>query len=179
MRTDEWYDFQSNPRSAVHVLATIDESSYDAGPDAMGGDHPIAWSHSSGRGRAWYTAGGHTDEAWSEPLFLTHILGGIEWAAGVKPATKAAAPAPKISSLVTALSGSRVVVTVVHPHCSCYGLLSVSVRGRSLAMKVAANGTTTRVTSTALPKGRWQLTFTLKSRDVNKSAVARRWITVR
>jgi len=25
-RTDEWYDFRSNPRGAVHILATLDES---------------------------------------------------------------------------------------------------------------------------------------------------------
>jgi len=27
-RTDEWYNFQSNPRGAVHVLATLDEATY-------------------------------------------------------------------------------------------------------------------------------------------------------
>ena len=46
------------------------------------GDHPIAWFHSYAGGRAWYTAGGHTSESYSEPLFLTHLLGGIEYAAG-------------------------------------------------------------------------------------------------
>ena len=49
----------------MHVLATIDESTYDGG--GMGADHPIAWWHEYDGGRAWYTAGGHTDEAWSEP----------------------------------------------------------------------------------------------------------------
>jgi type 1 glutamine amidotransferase len=81
LRTDEWYNFQTNPRSNadIHVLASIDESSYVGGTM---GDHPIAWHHSYAGGRAWYTAGGHTSESYSEPLFLEHLLGGIEYAAG-------------------------------------------------------------------------------------------------
>ena len=40
-RSDEWYNFQSNPRGKVHVLATLDETTYTGG--GMGTDHPIAW----------------------------------------------------------------------------------------------------------------------------------------
>lgn len=40
-RTDEWYDYRSNPRERAHILATLDETSYEGG--AMGEDHPIAW----------------------------------------------------------------------------------------------------------------------------------------
>jgi type 1 glutamine amidotransferase len=49
----------------------------------MGADHPIAWCHSFKGGRAWYTAGGHTGESYSEPAFRRHLLGGILWAAGL------------------------------------------------------------------------------------------------
>jgi len=80
-RHDEWYNYKSNPRDQVHVLATLDETSYEGG--TMGGDHPIAWCHEFDGGRAWYTGGGHTKESFSEPDFLRHILGGIRWAAGV------------------------------------------------------------------------------------------------
>jgi cytochrome c len=81
VRTDEWYNFQTNPRDRpdIHVLASLDEASYAGGTM---GDHPIAWYHSYASGRAWYTAGGHTSESYSEPLFLAHLLGGIEYAAG-------------------------------------------------------------------------------------------------
>lgn len=84
VRSDEWYNFQTNPRGAVHVLATLDETTYTGGTN--GYDHPIAWSHNYDGGRAWYTAGGHTPESFSEPLFLAHLLGGIKYAAGVAPA---------------------------------------------------------------------------------------------
>jgi glucose/arabinose dehydrogenase/type 1 glutamine amidotransferase len=84
VRTDEWYNFQTNPRGSVHVLATIDESTYSGGINGV--DHPIAWSHNYDGGRAWYTAGGHTPESFSEPLFLAHLLGGIQYASGVSAA---------------------------------------------------------------------------------------------
>ncbi len=74
-RRDEWYNFQTNPRGLVNVLATIDESSYSGGN--MGDDHPIAWFHDYDGGRSWYTAGGHTNESYSEEDFLAHILGGL------------------------------------------------------------------------------------------------------
>lgn len=85
-RTDEWYNYRSNPRGRVRVLATLDEKSYSPGPGAMGTDHPIAWCHNFDGGRVWYTGGGHTSESFSEPLFRKHLLGGIQTAAGVVPA---------------------------------------------------------------------------------------------
>jgi len=80
-RTDEWYNFRTNPRGAVHVLATLDEASYAGG--RMGEDHPIAWCQEIDGGRSWYTAMGHTAESYGEPLFRRHLLGGIESAAGL------------------------------------------------------------------------------------------------
>jgi cytochrome c len=82
-RTDEWYSFRSNPRGNVHVLATLEESSYTPGANAMGVDHPIAWCHNYDGGRAWYTGGGHTKEAYGDQRFMAHVLGGIKWAANL------------------------------------------------------------------------------------------------
>jgi len=80
VRTDEWYNYQENPRGDVHVLMTLDESTYTGGN--MGYDHPIAWLHDYGGGRSWYTGGGHTEASYSEPNFVNHILGGILYASG-------------------------------------------------------------------------------------------------
>ena len=78
---------------------------------SMGADHPIAWQHEFDGGRAWYTAGGHTTESYSEPLFLGHLLGGIQWAlanARAEEAKPAAKVAPAIRSLaVTARNAAR------------------------------------------------------------------------
>jgi type 1 glutamine amidotransferase len=81
-RVDEWYAFRSNPRNRVHVLATVDERSYDPQSAAMGADHPIAWCHRYAGGRSVYTAMGHTSESFAEPLFAAHLLGAIRMAAG-------------------------------------------------------------------------------------------------
>ena len=81
MRSDEWYGFRDNPRSRVTVLLTLDESSYMPGESTMGGDHPIAWFHEHDGGRSFYTALGHTEASYAEPLFLGHLAGGVEWAA--------------------------------------------------------------------------------------------------
>lgn len=80
VRRDEWYNFQKNPRSNVSVLATIDERTYSGG--TMSPDHPIIWSHTYEGGRAWYTAGGHTTESFSEQLFVDHVGRAIVWASG-------------------------------------------------------------------------------------------------
>jgi len=78
-RTDEWYNFKDlDP--GVQVLANLDEQSYSGG--SHGSSHPIAWYHAYGGGRAFYTAGGHTDASYQEPLFLQHLLGGIQYAIG-------------------------------------------------------------------------------------------------
>ena len=82
-RTDEWYNFRASPRRAVHVLATLDEGTYSGG--SMGEDHPIAWCHEVFGGRAIYTAGGHTRESYTEPLFVAHLSGAVRWAAGLEP----------------------------------------------------------------------------------------------
>ena len=79
-RYDEWYNFRAVPAPGVHILLSIDETSYTGG--SMGALHPIAWYHEYDGGRAWYTAMGHTTDAYNEPLFLQHLAGGILWAAG-------------------------------------------------------------------------------------------------
>lgn len=72
---DEWYDFRDDPRPRVNVLLAVDESTYEGG--AMGASHPIAWHHNIGPARCFYTALGHTVEAYADPAFRTHLAGGI------------------------------------------------------------------------------------------------------
>lgn len=81
-RFDEWYNFKSTKWNNVHVLLTIDESSYTGGEN--GNYHPMSWYHDFEGGRAFYTELGHTDESYSAPLYLGHLLGGIQYAMGKK-----------------------------------------------------------------------------------------------
>ncbi|MFI0986543.1 ThuA domain-containing protein [Streptomyces exfoliatus] len=79
-RTDEWYNYRTNPRGQARILATLDETTYQGG--TMKGDHPIAWCQTYGGGRSFYTGGGHTKESYGEPAFRQHLLGGLQYATG-------------------------------------------------------------------------------------------------
>jgi type 1 glutamine amidotransferase len=79
-RKDEWYDYRTNPRSTVHVLASLDPSSYTG--SKMPDDHPIMWCHEFEGGRSWYTGMGHTQESYKDPVFLKMLAEGIEWSCG-------------------------------------------------------------------------------------------------
>lgn len=78
-REDEWYNF-SEISDQINVLLTLDTNSYEGSdhPD----NHPISWYHEYDGGRAFYTGLGHTDESYSEDLFLQHLWGGILYAMG-------------------------------------------------------------------------------------------------
>ncbi|KRD47598.1 hypothetical protein ASE27_04745 [Oerskovia sp. Root918] len=82
-RADEWYNYSANVRGSAHVLATMDESTYDAGGNKMGADHPISWCKPYDGGRAWMTGMGHFGAHFTgEPDLVQHIVGGVQWASG-------------------------------------------------------------------------------------------------
>ncbi|MFI6316712.1 ThuA domain-containing protein [Nonomuraea sp. NPDC050556] len=78
-RTDEWYNYRTNPRATARVLATLDESSYSGG--TMGADHPHMWCKPYEGGRSIYLGGGHTQQSYGEAAFRSALLGGIRYAA--------------------------------------------------------------------------------------------------
>ncbi len=88
-RSDEYYSFKpgSNPAD-LHVLITLDESTlaYATNEERlkMGANHPIAWYHDYDGGRAFYTALGHTNETFSDPLVLDHLRGALQYTMGKK-----------------------------------------------------------------------------------------------
>jgi len=80
-RKDEWYNFKDiNPD--IKVLIELDESTYKGGLNGI--HHPIAWYHNYDGGRSFYTGLGHVEESYSDPLYLKHLLGGIQYAMGQK-----------------------------------------------------------------------------------------------
>ena len=81
-RFDELYNFKWIGTD-LNILITIDETSYTGGGN--GDNHPMAWYHDFDGGRAFYTALGHDNKSWEDPLYLQHVLGGIRYAMGAKP----------------------------------------------------------------------------------------------
>lgn len=93
--SDEFYT-TTNPFSiAVAPVLDVDETSYDPTKiwpgqvsRPMGKDHPVAWHHRYGKGRVFVTTLGHNFDAYRDPRYLDHLLGGIYWAAtglGARP----------------------------------------------------------------------------------------------
>ena len=93
--TDEWYEFGDALTPNLHVLLTVDESTYDVhrvgekrAKYGMGAFHPICWYQDFDGGRSFYTAMGHMSYSYTDPWFLKLIYGGIYWAATGKGATR-------------------------------------------------------------------------------------------
>lgn len=78
-RRDEWFNLKDLSPD-INVLLTLDESTFTGGK--MGNFHPVAWYHDYDGGRAFFTAMGHTAASYSEPAFLQHLAGGLQYAIG-------------------------------------------------------------------------------------------------
>ncbi len=82
--TDECY-FHKQYNSSMHVLLAADLSTVEDDKkveypgDAFGTSLPLAWCNTFDGGRQWYTALGHQAEHYENPVFMRHILGGIQW----------------------------------------------------------------------------------------------------
>jgi type 1 glutamine amidotransferase len=75
---DEIYRFVRNNRAAVTPLLTLDRFPRDGLPRAgEPADLPLAWVKAHGAGRVFYTALGHREELWRDPVYQQHVLGGI------------------------------------------------------------------------------------------------------
>ncbi|QDO93077.1 ThuA domain-containing protein [Formosa sediminum] len=73
---DEWYNFKTISPN-IHPVLLLDETSYSGGKNKD--YHPIAWYQEFDGGRSFYTGLGHTKEAYTDPKFINHLLGGIAY----------------------------------------------------------------------------------------------------
>lgn len=88
--TEEWYSYDRSVRGqpGAGVLATVDETTYSprlkllwSDRDLSMGDHPVIWTRAVGRGRAFFSALGHSAEAYRGGPYPGVLEGAIEWAA--------------------------------------------------------------------------------------------------
>lgn len=73
---DEWYNF-NDIYEFINVVAKVDETTYQGGEHNH--DHPISWYHDYDGGRAFYTGLGHSSETFTNPEFLQHLVGGLNY----------------------------------------------------------------------------------------------------
>jgi type 1 glutamine amidotransferase len=82
---DEIYQFRNWSRQGVHVLLRLDARSIDVQRGKRSDeDYALAWTRRHGEGRVFYTALGHRSEVWADERFRQHLLGGIQWALGLR-----------------------------------------------------------------------------------------------
>ena len=76
---DEWYIYNKSPRPNVHVLASIDESTYNPQKQVKMGDHPVIWTNEHVRSRNIYIAMGHFPELFKDTTYTNLIRNAIFW----------------------------------------------------------------------------------------------------
>ena len=89
---EEWYAFASSPRDkGYEILLTIDQDSYvttgesasswmQGWTDRMEGEHPLAWRHTLGQGRVFYSAIGHQPGTYQLPEYRQLLGKAMRWA---------------------------------------------------------------------------------------------------
>ena len=79
--SDEWYTYDRNPRDAsyIHVLATVDEDSYNPSSRVRMGDHPVIWTNTSLPTKNIYFQFGHSALLRDNEAFLQLLLDTIDW----------------------------------------------------------------------------------------------------
>lgn len=87
---DEIYIFREPySRERLHVLLSLDLDRMDDPGKRSDKDYAVSWVRGYGRGRVFYTTLGHAAETYWNPLFLRHMLAGIQLAIGDLPETDA------------------------------------------------------------------------------------------
>jgi len=78
---EEVYTFKEWRRDRTHILIRLDNSSVDLSKGTRADhDYALAWCHTYGEGRVFYTGFGHFPQLWREEWFQKHLLGGVQWA---------------------------------------------------------------------------------------------------
>ncbi len=89
---EEWYTFDSVPNENFTVIAGIDESTYSPVNNVYGDvsdlrmgegaeNHPIIWSRCIGKGRTFYSAIGHMETAYDNPVYQQLLENAARWVA--------------------------------------------------------------------------------------------------
>ncbi|TMQ01106.1 MAG: ThuA domain-containing protein [Verrucomicrobia bacterium] len=77
---EEWYSLKDFTPD-IHVLTVIDAPSMN-GVEYQRPPYPTTWARREGKGRVWFTAMGHREDVWTNPIFQEILVGGIKWTLG-------------------------------------------------------------------------------------------------
>ena len=79
---EEWYTYDKSPRDQVHVLASVNESTYVPNSGIKMGDHPVVWTNDHIAARNVYIFMGHGPDLFDNPFYTTLLKKAIFWTAG-------------------------------------------------------------------------------------------------
>ncbi len=82
---EEWYSYDRSPRQNVHVIASVDESTYVPSSPVKMGDHPVIWTNTNYACKNIYIFMGHSPELFKDATYTTIFCNSIFWAAGQIP----------------------------------------------------------------------------------------------
>lgn len=80
--TDELYiNIALNPSARVLAVSEFGGVNWgkNTAPDTFDGCYPAIWCNEFEGGRVWYSILGHDEANYSDPRFVAHIVGGLEW----------------------------------------------------------------------------------------------------
>jgi uncharacterized protein len=81
IENEEWYTYNKSPRPNVHVIASVDESTYRPASDTRMGDHPVIWSNLAYKARNIYIFMGHSPDLFNNTFYTTIFRNAVSWAA--------------------------------------------------------------------------------------------------
>ena len=79
VREDEWYTYNKSPRAGVHVLASVDEHTYQPSSDIRMGDHPVIWTNTKKAARNVYFQIGHSASLFENTDFVRMFTNALLW----------------------------------------------------------------------------------------------------
>ncbi len=83
IQQEEWYTWSASPRPNVHVLASVDESTYDPKSMITMGDHPVVWTNDHVKSRNVYIFMGHHADLFQDKNFTQLFRNAVLWGAGL------------------------------------------------------------------------------------------------
>ncbi len=105
IQQEEIYQFKNYDPAKVHDVLILDKHPETGAPGHFG----VCWCKDYGAGKVFYTSLGHREDIWdADPglkdrknsveiskAYQAHVLGGIEWALGLKTSAPASTPRPE------------------------------------------------------------------------------------
>jgi len=81
IKKEEFYTYDKSPRPNVHVIASVDESTYSPASDVKMGDHPVIWTNEKFAARNIYIFMGHSPDLFDNKDYVQLFKNSIFWAA--------------------------------------------------------------------------------------------------